>query len=80
MGRSFATEMAYPCRVRFWPDSGMTDETQTRPVEALFGSLRRSSMPPVIRQKPREQTRTNVHDLDRETLILLECPGRELRS
>ena len=36
--------------------------------------------PPVIRQKPREQTRTNVNDLDRETLILLELPGRVLRS
>ena len=33
-------------------------------------------MPPVIRQKPREQTRTNVNDLDRETLILLELPGQ----
>ena len=38
------------------------------------------SHPPVIRQKPREQTRTNVNDLDRETLNLLELPGRVLRS
>lgn len=37
-------------------------------------------MPPEIRQKPREQTPTNVNDLDRETLILLEFPGRVLRS
>jgi hypothetical protein len=37
-------------------------------------------MPPVIRQKLREQTSTNVNDLDRETLILVELPGRVLRS
>jgi hypothetical protein len=36
--------------------------------------------PPEIRQKPREQTRTNVNDLDRETLILLDFPDRVLRS
>jgi hypothetical protein len=29
-------------------------------------------LPPEIRQKPRERTRTNVNDLDRETLNLLE--------
>ena len=37
-------------------------------------------LPPVIRQKPREQTRTNVHDLDQEVLILLGFPDRVLRS
>jgi hypothetical protein len=37
-------------------------------------------MPPVIRQKSREQTRTNVNDLDREALILFEFPARVLRS
>jgi hypothetical protein len=57
----------------------MTDETRTRPIGPV-GGLRRSSMPPVIRQKPREQTRTNVNDLDRETLILFEFPARVLRS
>jgi hypothetical protein len=36
--------------------------------------------PPVIRQKPPEQMSTNVDDLDRETLILLEFPDRVLRS
>src|SRR5882757_27857 len=30
----FATEMVCPCRVRFQPDSGLTDETRARPVEA----------------------------------------------
>jgi NAD(P)-dependent dehydrogenase (short-subunit alcohol dehydrogenase family) len=35
---SIATEMAYPCRVRFSPDSGMTDKTQTRPVEGLLAA------------------------------------------
>jgi hypothetical protein len=37
-------------------------------------------LPPEIRQKPREQTRTNVNDLDQETLILFEFPARVLRS
>ena len=37
-------------------------------------------LPPAIRQKPREQTRTNVNDLDRETLILFEFSARVLRS
>ena len=37
-------------------------------------------LPPEIRQKPREQTRTNVNDLDRETLNLREFPDRVLRS
>ena len=45
-----------------------------------FGGLRRSSIPPVIRQKPGEQTRTNVNNPDRETLILLEFSDRVLRS
>ena len=49
------------------------------PVATCCG-LRGSSMPPVIRQKTREQTRTNVNDLDREPLILLEFPARVLRS
>jgi hypothetical protein len=37
-------------------------------------------LPPEIRQKPRQQTRTNVNDLDRKTLILFEFPARDLRS
>jgi hypothetical protein len=37
-------------------------------------------MPPEIRQNPREQTRTNVNDLDQESLIWLELPDRVLRS
>jgi hypothetical protein len=37
-------------------------------------------LPPEIRQKPREQTRTKVNDLDRVTLILFEFPARVLRS
>jgi hypothetical protein len=58
----------------------LNDETPTRPVEALLAVRGGFSMPPVIRQKRREQTRTNVNDLDWETLILLELPGRVLRS
>ena len=33
---SIATEMACPRRVRFYPDSGLNDETRTRPVEACW--------------------------------------------
>ena len=32
----FATEMACPRRVRFYPDSGLNDETRTRSVEASW--------------------------------------------
>ena len=46
------------------------------PIRCSNNRARKSSMPPVIRQKPREQTRTKVDDLDRETLILFEHPGR----
>ena len=38
------------------------------------------AIPLGIRQKPREPTRTNVNDLDLEKLMLLELPGRVLRS
>jgi hypothetical protein len=37
-------------------------------------------MPPVIRQKTREQTRIDVNDLDQESLIFLEIPDKVLRS
>ena len=38
------------------------------------------SMQSVIRQKRREQRRKNVHDHDREPLILFELPAKVLRS
>jgi hypothetical protein len=36
MGRSFATEIACPRRVRFYPDSGLNDETRARLVAACW--------------------------------------------
>lgn len=51
--------------------------TRTSP-DALGAGL--TFLPPEIRQKPREQTRTRVNDLDRVTLILFEFPARVLRS
>ena len=55
------------------------DETQTRPVEACWKFVA-VFMPPVIRQKPREQTCTNAHDLDGESLNLHDFSGKVLRS
>jgi hypothetical protein len=75
----FANEMACPRRARFYPDSGLNEETRTRPVEACWrfaAVFHATSYPP----ETREQTRTNVNDLDREMLILLEFGGRLLRS
>lgn len=43
-------------------------------------TIRDGLTPPVIRQKPREQTCTNAHDPDRESLNLLDFSGRVLRS
>ena len=57
--------------------AALTDETRTL-VEACWRFavvFYATSYPP-----PREQTRTNVNDLDRETLILFEFPARVLRT
>ena len=49
------------------------------PVSAFTFASAVASTPPIIRQKPREQTRTNMNDFDREALNLLEFSGRALR-
>jgi len=46
----------------------------------LRGSKRWKFIPPEIPQKLREQTRTNMNDLDSETLIFLDLSGGVLRS
>jgi hypothetical protein len=53
--------------------NGGTDETRTRPVEACwrFAAVFYATSYPA---KPGEQTRTNVNDLDRETLICSNFP------
>lgn len=54
------------------PDAGATfKKVATR--DSFFA-------PTETRQKPREQKRTNVNGFGRESLILLEFPGRALRS
>ena len=66
--------MAGPRRVRFYPNSGLNDETLTRAVEASrrFAVVFDAS---VIRLKPREQTRTTVNDPRREAPILVGFPA-----
>ena len=58
--RTFATEMACPRRVRLFPNSGLNDETRTRPVED--GWRFAASAPPAISQNPREQTPGQARD------------------
>ena len=66
--------MAFP-QPAFNPYSGLK-RTKSRTLFAVRGDFYAASYP----AETREQTRTNVNDLDRETLILREFPAKALRS
>jgi hypothetical protein len=76
---SIATEMGFFRRVHFYPDSGLNGRNADASGRGLlvFAAVFYATSYPA---EARDQTRTNVNDLDRETLILLELPGSSLRS